>query len=462
MQLRLGPLKPVPLFFVAIMSAVAVQGAYFASRLTPPSKPEEWFPNNHMWVGISQFLGSTYYSADFEQYAETYFVWGLGEMDFGTFNEYKPDDHPATVRYDASFDLSTRAAQQAFLDTCQQLRTLRCDLPGCKGGQSSYVMQSGRSHAVSCVLEDFQRWLNATQSMSALPQGAAFVPLMERFRNEASPRDYAELPAIVAAHYHNIVGIVNGRLQHVAIKVRSNMLKMEPYGTGEKVRTLAQDFAQGLIPSMPASMKSLKVASQQFADFDLGQELVSGLFSGMAIAGPLTFVVLLLSTRNIVLALYAVISVASIVVCVLGFCKSAMDYDLGVGEAIAGIIVIGYSVDYVVHFAHTYCEAASEGHKTREARAIFTIENMGSTVFAGALTTAGSGVFMFFCLLTFFTKMALLICMTIFFSFLFSLCLFMGLCFLIGPENDFGNICCCLGTGNQVIAPAESAKDVLP
>lgn len=53
------------------------------------------------------------------------------------------------------------------------------------------------------------------------------------------------------------------------------------------------------------------------------------------------------------------------VLCVLGFCKSAMDWDLGVGEAIAGVIVIGYSVDYVVHLAHMYCEGKHFGHQTR-------------------------------------------------------------------------------------------------
>ena len=35
------------------------------------------------------------------------------------------------------------------------------------------------------------------------------------------------------------------------------------------------------------------------------------------------------------------------------------------GEAIAGVIVIGYSVDYVVHLAHMYCEGKHFGHNTR-------------------------------------------------------------------------------------------------
>lgn len=461
MQKKVGPVKPVPLTFVLVMLGVMAQGIYFSMQLTPPSKPEEWFPANHMWIGITQFISDTYYSPDHERYSKTWFVWGLSDMNFEPFNEYKPDDFPPQVQYDSTFDLSTTEAQQAFLDTCQAVRVLGCTLPGCKGSRTDFVLKYGSQPVVSCVLEDFQRWLRARHNMNTMPTGATFTRLIGEFRDQANPNVYGDnLGGALTPNYRKNLGFQYGQLVHAAIEVRSTMLDEEPYGSGSDVRAMVDAFAKEKRAAMPASMQSLRVASNPFANFDLGQELVSGLFSGMAIAGPLVFAVLLFSTRNIVLAIYAVVSVIGIVVSVLGFCKSAMDYDLGVGEAIAGIIVIGYSVDYVVHFAHTYCEAARLGKKTREERAAFTIQNMGSTVFAGAITTAGSGIFMFFCYLTFFAKMALLICMTIFYSFLFALCLFMGLCFLIGPEGTFGDICCCLPSSSS--RPKGEAVDDKP
>merc|ERR1712187_225243 len=146
---------------------------------------------------------------------------------------------------------------------------------------------------------------------------------------------------------------------------------------------------------------------------------------------PVCFVVLLIATQNVIISFYAVSSVGMIVLCVLGFCKEPMGYALGLGESIAGVIVIGYSVDYVVHLAHMYGEAVHYGYEKRQDRAEFAIRNMGTTVFAGAITTAGSGVIMFACFSTFFHKMALLICITIFYSFLFSLGFFMALVFSI-------------------------------
>ena len=65
---------------------------------------------------------------------------------------------------------------------------------------------------------------------------------------------------------------------------------------------------------------------------------------------------------------------------------------------------------------------------------------MGGTVFAGAVTTAGSGAVMWICQLTFFTKMAVLITMTILFSLFYSTLFFIPLCALIGPNGTFGDI----------------------
>ena len=47
---------------------------------------------------------------------------------------------------------------------------------------------------------------------------------------------------------------------------------------------------------------------------------------------------------------------------------------------------------------------------------------------------------MFLCQLGFFYKMAVLIVITIMFSFIYSLGFFLSLCVVIGPEGTFGNL----------------------
>jgi len=445
MKAKIGPSNfpiSVPSVMVAIMLAVGLQGAYFSSQLTPPNKVEEWFPKSHMWTNFTEFVVENSYQPSYKSFDRIMFVWGIKDLDTELgFDPYKPDDMPGTVTYDPSFDLSTAESQARVLEVCQMMRDLTCTEPGCKNaGSGKLAMQQGSLQGVSCFLEDMQRWLNGT----ALPTGAAFLPKLAEFRSTANAKvlnqnTHGEL---LSANYKKDIGIMDGQLKFASVSLRSTLANFEPFGTGVKVRDLVYNWAQEVNAANPPALKSFKVASDNFASYDLGAELIAGLFSGCAISLPISCVVLLLSTKNILLSVYAVSAVAFIVLSVLGFCKSAMGWDLGIAEAIAGVIVIGYSIDYVVHLAHIYCEAKDLGIKSRSDRAQFAIVNMGSTVFAGAVTTAGSGAFMFACFLTFFFKMALLICVTIFYSFLFSLLFFMGLAFFAGPADSQGDIRC--------------------
>jgi predicted RND superfamily exporter protein len=170
--------------------------------------------------------------------------------------------------------------------------------------------------------------------------------------------------------------------------------------------------------------------------------LVDGLFLGLGICFPVAFVVLTLATMNIIASTFAILAIAAIVTTVLGFCEAIMDWPLGIGESVAGIIVIGFSVDYVVHLGHMLEEADQKGFTSRIERFEYAASKMGSTIVAGAITTGGSAMFMFVCQMTFFTKMATLITITILLSFVFSLGFFMGLLVLVGPEGGQGKISC--------------------
>ena len=59
----------------------------------------------------------------------------------------------------------------------------------------------------------------------------------------------------------------------------------------------------------------------------------------------------------------------------------------------------------VVHLGHVYVES-NDKYRSHRVRSALTI--MGSTVVAGAITTFGSGAFMFSCQMVFFSKMAFL------------------------------------------------------
>lgn len=73
----------------------------------------------------------------------------------------------------------------------------------------------------------------------------------------------------------------------------------------------------------------------------------------MACAICFSFVILLIATQNIILALLSIISVAVVIVSVVGI-MVMKGWELGVSESISVVIMIGLSVDYVVHLAADY------------------------------------------------------------------------------------------------------------
>ena len=100
-------------------------------------------------------------------------------------------------------------------------------------------------------------------------------------------------------------------------------------------------------------------------------------------------------------------------------------WNLGIKESVAGVVVIGFSVDYTIHLGHMFDVARSQGLTTRREKFDYSIRKMGETVLAGAITTAGSTVFLLACQLTFFTAMGTLIILTVAYSLGYSLLFFM-------------------------------------
>ena len=67
---------------------------------------------------------------------------------------------------------------------------------------------------------------------------------------------------------------------------------------------------------------------------------------------------------------------------------------LGVVEALSTAIIVGMSVDYVVHLAHAYHGSA---HVTKFQRCRSALLSRGRSVLGAGITTGGSCVLLLFC-----------------------------------------------------------------
>ena len=152
---------------------------------------------------------------------------------------------------------------------------------------------------------------------------------------------------------------------------------------------------------IPPSRRQCTSFQDRSTSFDAnGGALVNSLFLGFAIMFPVAFVVVYVATKSVSIALAASMTIAAIVWSVLGGAYLAGE-ELGVLLSVAGIIVIGFSVDYTVHFGIVFLEAPEiEGKSRREDRYKAALGIMGSTVIAGAITTAAAGLAMLPCVMS--------------------------------------------------------------
>ena len=98
-------------------------------------------------------------------------------------------------------------------------------------------------------------------------------------------------------------------------------------------------------------------------------------------------------------------------------------------------MVVGLSVDYVVHLAEAYISSESP---RRSDRVHHMLESIGLSVISGAITTIGAATFMLFAKIQFLFQFGIFIISTVGISLLFSLLGFTTFLSLCGPQGDTG------------------------
>ena len=184
-------------------------------------------------------------------------------------------------------------------------------------------------------------------------------------------------------------------------------------------------------------MRSVRQNAQQYWAFSTSEkEFVESAKNGVAISLVFAFIILLISTQNIIMALLSVLSVAIVIVSVV--CIIVMrGWEFGVSESICTVIIIGLSVDYCVHLATEYQHS---GHRQRKYKMKQSYNHMGKSIFSGTMTTLGSGVFLFGGKLITFEKFATIIGSTIVISFLVAMLFFGAMMHIMGPTRGCGDL----------------------
>ena len=102
-----------------------------------------------------------------------------------------------------------------------------------------------------------------------------------------------------------------------------------------------------------------------------------------------SFVVLLITTQNIIQSFISIVCVCIVLISVLAN-MSMLGWEMGVSESISVVIMIGFSVDFVIHLSADYVHSTNQNRFDKMKQAY---GEMGISILSGAITTFGAGSF---------------------------------------------------------------------
>jgi predicted RND superfamily exporter protein len=186
----------------------------------------------------------------------------------------------------------------------------------------------------------------------------------------------------------------------------------------------------------PASLGLDKgfVTSRTWALLDTEAELMTNAWSALGASLFCAFFVVLVAAQSATLAFLATVSVGAVAASFVAFLVMN-GWRMGVAESTCVTVLVGLSLDYVLHVAGAYAEAPEETLCDKRARAFWATTATLKSVFAGASTTVAAASFLLFkCDASFFKTFGAFVLWTASVSSVFASVVFPATCALWGPE----------------------------
>lgn len=184
----------------------------------------------------------------------------------------------------------------------------------------------------------------------------------------------------------------NDRVKFMEFKATSIGKQWDSYENLNPVYEQWDNFTQIYLMDAPESLQSGKFTGGIFLSWMVSEKaFLQSAIQGVLIALIFSFIILTGVTCNMQIAFLAIVSVAIVVFSVVTI-MVFQGWELGVSESIAVVILIGLSVDYVVHLAQDYKHSAATHRSSKTKQAL---QEMGVSIFSGCVTTFLSGLALF-------------------------------------------------------------------
>ncbi|XP_069117661.1 protein dispatched homolog 1-like [Argopecten irradians] len=473
--------KVVRWIILASFLALIVVFIVFVKDLKPDEESTKIFKDDHNYQMANDRRKNAFKPSGRDDIIRVYMVWGLRLQDRS--NCHKTDGEKCTGKtvWDEAFDLNPSPAQLQMKKMCTDLQNLPESTNANLHIRNSSL--TGKLE-VDCFLDDMENFLvnesgkavfggsadfsipfsesKISHLMTSLPQfynisaissnfyryfeTAAAYWLHDGYSSNVSS-DYTQVLGFTLDQYDTLPllnstwDVYGTRLRYAAIIANTSLIQGRlGYEVGLPIYDAWESFFKSKISELPPSLSGgfqcTPEGNNPWHWLKVQKTLVDSALRGIAIGICLAFVVITVATQNIVIGFLATVSIACVTVTIMAIIPM-VGWKLGVLESLNLSLVVGLSVDYVVHLAEGYHMSI---HTDRKSKVRDMLESVGVSISSGAASTLGASIFMLFAKILFFVQFGIFMFCTIGFSLIYSLGLFSTGLAIVGPQGNFGSL----------------------
>uniref|UniRef100_A0A3P9DDF1 Protein dispatched homolog 1 n=1 Tax=Maylandia zebra TaxID=106582 RepID=A0A3P9DDF1_9CICH len=354
-------------------------------------------------------------------------IWGVTPVDNG--DPLNPKNK-GKLMLDSSFNIASPASQVWILNFCQKMRN------------QSFVFQSEEQDFTSCFIETFKQWMENQDcdEASVYPCcSQSIFPYKQDVFELCIKRAIMELDRSTNYHLDSKTPgprfDINDTIRAIVLEFQSTFLFTLAYEKMYQFYREVDAWIEEELRYAPAGLSyGWFVSNLEF--YDLQDSLSDGTLIAMALSVAVAFSVMLLTTWNFIISLYAILSIAGTIFVTVGSLV-LLGWELNVLESVTISVAVGLSVDFAVHYGVAYRLAPEPD---REGKVIFSLSRMGSAIAMAALTTFVAGAMMMPSTVLAYTQLGMFMMLIMCISWAFATFFFQCMCRCLGPQGTCGQI----------------------
>ena len=350
-------------------------------------------------------------------------LFGVDGVDRGS--SMNPDDR-GSLSFDDNFDIFEPESQEWHLEFCQNLL------------EQDFVLTPSK---YQCLLEQFKD-LVTSPCVKDMPLACCNMqfPLETSQAKTCLMNETFQSLLFSRKLMGNIIEDAEGNVRVLQYYVPTVHTWSASHPVMDMIYNNLKYFTDHQLEDAPTGAKGGWFSSArlqfQFRYYDLQNELGSSSYVGLVLALGIGFVVLLMTSLNLLLTFYATLTIVLVIATTMA-ALVLQGWKLNVSESLTITLTVGLSIDFTIHCGIAYKVSQA---LTRESRVFEALSTVGSAVMMAGLTTFAAGAALVpFATVLAFERFGIFLMIVMVVSVTFAVFFFLSLCTVIGPMGSIGD-----------------------